>query len=279
MVLQPPAERSYSSYGQAFNAVNEHAAKEGYAVSKLRSKIDRKEPPTIRKVWLRCDKSGTHTPKNLKRQTGSRKVDCPFQAIISRAEDDSWVVRIKEPNHNHEASRAPVSHPAHRKRSDDTVATIQRMVDAECSPRQILSTLLAQESITITSQDIYNEIKAHRKQKLGGLSPTQALLLALEEYGIDENGQSNPDREYYHEKKLGNDNKLSHLFFAHPASISLLKKYPDVLLLDCTYKTNKYKMPLLHICGVTNLGTTFSIGFAFLSAEREEDYSWAIGIL
>ena len=48
------------------------------------------------------------------------------------------------------------------------------------------------------------------------------------------------------------------------------------MLLDCTYKTNKYKMPLLDIVGVDACQRSFCIAFAFLSGEDEGDYMWAL---
>jgi hypothetical protein len=51
---------------------------------------------------------------------------------------------------------------------------------------------------------------------------------------------------------------------------------PDVLMMDCTYRTNKYKLPLLHILGCTNLQTFFSAGFCFLRNETQLDYHWAV---
>lgn len=64
--------------------------------------------------------------------------------------------------------------------------------------------------------------------------------------------------------------------FAHPDSLLYLEAYPDVLLLDCTYKTNKHKMPLLDIIGVDACQRSFCVAFAFLSGEAEHDYSWAL---
>ncbi|KAK0368430.1 mutator-like element, partial [Colletotrichum limetticola] len=48
------------------------------------------------------------------------------------------------------------------------------------------------------------------------------------------------------------------------------------MLLDCTYKTNKYGMPLLDIVGVDACQRSFCIAFAFLSGETEDDYTWAL---
>ena len=58
--------------------------------------------------------------------------------------------------------------------------------------------------------------------------------------------------------------------------MQILKRFPDVILIDNTYKTNRYKMPLLNIVGITNLNTTFISGIAFLGGEEEADYLWAL---
>ncbi|KAJ3453177.1 hypothetical protein MRS44_018832 [Fusarium solani] len=44
----------------------------------------------------------------------------------------------------------------------------------------------------------------------------------------------------------------------------------------CTYKTNRYGMPLLDIIGVDACQRSFCIAFAFLSGEEEQDYLWAL---
>ncbi|XP_058216857.1 protein FAR1-RELATED SEQUENCE 5-like [Rhododendron vialii] len=72
------------------------------------------------------------------------------------------------------------------------------------------------------------------------------------------------------------DVHLTHLFFAHPSSIALTKSYPYVFAMDCTYKTNKYKMPLLDIVGVSSFNGSFYSCFAFMQKEEEGDYVWAL---
>ena len=76
--------------------------------------------------------------------------------------------------------------------------------------------------------------------------------------------------------KKDDNNRIQNLFFAHQKQIELLLANPDVLLMECTYRTNKHKLPLLHILGCTNLQTFFSAGFCFLSNETHADYHWAI---
>ncbi|KAG5547941.1 hypothetical protein RHGRI_013579 [Rhododendron griersonianum] len=56
----------------------------------------------------------------------------------------------------------------------------------------------------------------------------------------------------------------------------MTKSYSNVFVMDCTYKTNKYKMPLLDIIGVSSFNSSFYSCFAFLAKEGEGDYIWAL---
>ena len=79
--------------------------------------------------------------------------------------------------------------------------------------------------------------------------------------------------------QLDQDGHITLLFFAHPESLVLLKRYPEVLLMDCTYKTNHFHMPLLDILGSTGLHQTFFTAFVFLLGETKEDYTSALRML
>ncbi len=59
----------------------------------------------------------------------------------------------------------------------------------------------------------------------------------------------------------------------------MYKQHPDVLLLDSTYKTNRFNMPLLNICAITGSNKVIQVGLVFLSFEKESDYNWAISCL
>ncbi|XP_052193761.1 uncharacterized protein LOC127802110 [Diospyros lotus] len=46
--------------------------------------------------------------------------------------------------------------------------------------------------------------------------------------------------------------------------------------MDCTYKTNRYRYPLLQIVGVTSTELTFPVAFAFMDHEYEDNYTWVM---
>ena len=66
------------------------------------------------------------------------------------------------------------------------------------------------------------------------------------------------------------------LFLVDMRSVEYLNQHPDILLLDCTYKTNKFDMPLLDILGVDNHNHGFSISVCFLDSEVKDNYKEAI---
>ena len=49
--------------------------------------------------------------------------------------------------------------------------------------------------------------------------------------------------------------------------------------MDNTYKMNRYKLPLLHIVGVTPWHTTFTSAYCFMSTESSMDYTWVLEAL
>lgn len=51
-----------------------------------------------------------------------------------------------------------------------------------------------------------------------------------------------------------------------------------MLILDSTYKTNKYRLSLLEMVGVTSIEKIYSVGFAFLESEKEENVTWALEV-
>ncbi|KAI9913219.1 hypothetical protein PsorP6_006226 [Peronosclerospora sorghi] len=83
------------------------------------------------------------------------------------------------------------------------------------------------------------------------------------------------DQKYRFKYETDAQDRVTHLFFAHPIAIDLLHQYPQALLEDCTYKTNRFGMPLLHVVGLTSVYSSFSVCFVFMKNEDKESYKWA----
>ncbi|KAI5652931.1 hypothetical protein M9H77_30118 [Catharanthus roseus] len=54
------------------------------------------------------------------------------------------------------------------------------------------------------------------------------------------------------------NNVLSDIVVAHPTLIAMIRTWPYILIMDTTYKMNKYNMPLLECVGMTATGNNFT---------------------
>ncbi|XP_028077050.1 uncharacterized protein LOC114279072 [Camellia sinensis] len=72
---------------------------------------------------------------------------------------------------------------------------------------------------------------------------------------------------------------VTDLFWAHPVSLDLLRTFPCVLIMGYTYMTNRYRLPLFEIVGMTLTQMIFSVAFAYLQIERVDNYAWALQTL
>ncbi|GAU48047.1 hypothetical protein TSUD_272250 [Trifolium subterraneum] len=83
--------------------------------------------------------------------------------------------------------------------------------------------------------------------------------------------------KYFHKcRTIGDSTTIQDIFWAHPESIKLFNTFPTVLMMDSTYKTNKYKMPLFEIVGVTSTEKSYNVGFAYIANEKEDNFVWAL---
>ena len=90
----------------------------------------------------------------------------------------------------------------------------------------------------------------------------QQLLNHLYEYTYIAAHKSYPDTDI-----------VKDILWAHLASIELLHAFSQMFIMDCTYKTNMHRLPLMEIVGITSTDMTFSIAFACLEVKWEDNFS------
>ncbi|TVY74433.1 PKS-NRPS hybrid synthetase [Fusarium oxysporum f. sp. cubense] len=218
-----------------------------------------------------CDRRRNHpiVSRERQRKTTTRTTGCEFSVLAKENKDRStWTLRHRSESrfslHNHEPSQDTTAHPVLRTMSKEHLSQLTGLANAGIAPKEI-RTFMRQNTDTIaTQQDIYNRIADARREVCQGQSSINALADQLFREG------------FWSQFQTGPDGRVKAVLFAHPESVAYLQAYPDVLILDCTYKTNKYGMPLLDLIGVDSCQRSFCVAFAFLSGECEEDYFWAL---
>ena len=67
-------------------------------------------------------------------------------------------------------------------------------------------------------------------------------------------------------------NKIKRMFFVNKNVVKIFIKNLNVLIIDCTYKINKYKIFLITIADQILLKITFLIDFVFLLNEKQINF-------
>jgi hypothetical protein len=161
---------------------------------------------------------------------------------------------VSNPAHNHPSSLDPTAHTANHWLSESLFEEMKKLGNAGLKPSVILAALKKthpNETILATISTIYTARKKATQQMLQGISPIVHLNKTLQ------------NSEFTTTARTDDDGNLTGLFFCHSCSIKLLCSYHYICFLDCTYKTNKYKMPLLHISGITGANKSFVLPFVF----------------
>jgi len=120
----------------------------------------------------------------------------------------------------------------------------------------------------VIPQDIANMRNTARRRELSAQTVMEALFARLEEDGFYYRWESDPETQ-----------RLLYMFWAHPRTLELFRRHPEIIGMDCTYKTNKYKLPLLNVIVLTGFNTVLPVAQCWLPREREEDYLWAMNTL
>ncbi len=116
----------------------------------------------------------------------------------------------------------------------------------------------------IKTREMYNIQTQMRRNKSRFMTSMQELIHQLDD----------DDWTYVFQKN--SRNQITHFFFSKRSSQSILKTNYKVLIINCIYKTNKYKMSLKIIRVETSLHKTFYVNFCFMTKEKLIDYVWIL---
>jgi hypothetical protein len=270
-MLPPPQIGPFESSDQAVDALQTWARSQGYAV--VRHKPSNYINNMPRRYEVVCARGGKgYVPEGAGlREAGTRKTGCPFKIKFVRRKveyDDLWGVEIMHGEHNHEATE-PRSFPEHRKLPLDQHEHVTGWRNfIGLTARTIREALVVTaDDCLATEKDINNHIaKAHLKE-LGTHTATQAVCHYLQEKGIR------------HAKRLDDDNHLEWLIVLVDKGLETWASCSDVMMMDLTYKTNRFNLKLLEICGITSVGTVFPVAWALMPQESGRAFSWCLGHL
>ncbi|KAE8181014.1 hypothetical protein CF336_g9072 [Tilletia laevis] len=276
-MLPPPIDTTFDSSDDAKAYQQTWAEAHGYALVTSRS------AKGGRYLYFICDRGGEYRntrkiqDEDRQRKHSTRKNSCSFRSRIflkvGTNGEEIWSIAVDCAEHSgHEASVSTLAHPILRRFDVASREQVLDMVRHGTSARQIVP-FLAQRvpPLLVTAKDVSNLIQTHRREKLQGLAPSEALLDWLVE-------QKWPHRTLL-TRISGETHRLDGLLFSHPKALKLLHRFGTVITVDATYNTNQNRMPLLHFVGLTSSNRSFTAALAFLPDETTMTYMWSFNAL
>ncbi|XP_057452685.1 uncharacterized protein LOC130744527 [Lotus japonicus] len=210
--------------------------------------------------------------KNVGKQLGFviiiRRSDCGSKGRGSKGRQLAILVceMSVRGDHNHAPAETLVGHAYAGRLTSQEKDMVGKMVYNKVKSGNMLLALKDVNPQNLTTiRQVYNEWMTHIRAKRGQLSEMQHLMRLLEE-----------DKYTHWSRTEEGSTVIRSLLWAHPVSIQLFNQFPTVVLLDSTYKTNKYRIPLLEMVGMTSVGFTYTIAFGYMCNEREPKVTWAL---
>ncbi|CAJ2665946.1 unnamed protein product [Trifolium pratense] len=218
---------------------------------------------------LGCERGGEYKERKRKlknEDTATRKCNCRFRLRGYFLSTQVWSLNVVNGEHNHELSNNHEGHILAGRLQPEEKEVVCELTRNLVAPKNILSTLKGRNPETkISMKAVYNARQRLKKELRGEMTEMQQLMKCCE------------SNKYFHKcRTVGDSTTIQDIFWAHPESVILFNTFPTVLMLDSTYKTNKYKMPLFEIVGVTSTEKSYNVGFAYIANEKEEDFIWAL---
>ncbi|KAG1472311.1 hypothetical protein G6F56_001610 [Rhizopus delemar] len=187
----------------------------------------------------------------------SKKKECPWNIFASctKADGNKWTVKMKNSyidSHNH-----PIA------------------IDKTIYHAYLRFVKESDENAKMEVKDIYN----HRQKYLHLPSSTDEMQKLLEFFA------GNNYIARYREDPVTKE--LKSMFVTTKHSIEKARRFPEVVVIDTTYKMNLNQMPVVNIVGVDNISSeygssslkTFFIATVIVSDEKTITFDWILQIL
>jgi MULE transposase domain len=253
---------SYSSFTTLEQAAQDAAKRDGFMI--IKKSTEYSSDRVMMGGCIRCYKSG----KRHGDIRASAKTECPFYAWYRRhpATGVYFFNSNHKMTHNHVMDMDSTTMSAVARRFIPTqVELITRMRSLQVPVPLILEELSKTTDIMFNNKDVYNCLQRSKKMEIDGLSEVQQLLREV---------RNNPD--FVCQAGKGHENRLSWFTFANRQAMERYQSLNFVLLMDSTYKTNRFNMPLLIISAVNPFGTSYIIACCLMQNETAESYEFAL---
>ncbi|KAI5669377.1 hypothetical protein M9H77_19230 [Catharanthus roseus] len=176
---------------------------------------------------------------------------------------ENWQLFVHNERHNHKIAIYSQGHAQSARLTEEWLHQTEQFRKSHVLPRNILRFFQEQD---IGCAKIYNVVAKIKRNQMQGRNTVEQVLCLSAERGYT----------VFYRNGEEDSNVLSDIVVAHPTSIAMIRTWPYVLIMDTTYKTNEYKMPLLECVGMTPTGKNFTVATTFICNEQATTYRWVL---
>ncbi|KAI5674330.1 hypothetical protein M9H77_14694 [Catharanthus roseus] len=179
---------------------------------------------------------------------------------------ENWQLFVHNGRHNHKIVVYHHDHAQATRLTKEQLQQTEQFRKSHVPPRNILQFFREQGvGCAVSAQKIYNIVAKIKKNRMQGRNTVEEVLCLSAQKGYT---------VFY--RKREESNVFSDIVVTHPTSIAMIRTWPYVLIMDITYKTNKYNMPLLDAVGMTPTGKNFIVATTFMCNEQAMTYKWVL---
>jgi hypothetical protein len=266
----PHYQQYYADLHDVHKALQAFATMHQFAVARTNGNMIKGE------CYFKCAKGGKPSPQPAPMSTATTvKTDCPWQIYTSRERRGNHIGQwtVKPPTlatwftHNHPPLPDMANSAKRKAEIKEQRNYILNAINDNVATPLILSHLHSTHPnglSLIRDHDIWHMGYVMRKTARAGRSAVESAVR-----DIHINGD-------IHYPFLNDQRELIGLFYSTHTARTLAHRFPTIIFLDCTYKTNRYRLNMLHFCGFTSTNKTFTIAVMFMIRETREWYELAL---
>lgn len=266
VIPEPEGHLEFDTHEEAYLYYKEYAKSVGFGTAKLSSRRSRASKEFIDAKFSCIRYGNKQQSDDAINPRPSPKIGCKASMHVKRNQNGKWYVCSFVKDHNHEL----LPEQAHFFRSHRNVETLKD--DMRLRKRKILSAgskqLCAYQSVEVLEGYIRNQYDKGRFLSLE--NGDAQVLLNFCMHMQDENPK------FYYDVDLNEEHKLRNVFWVSSKGVEDYQYFSDVISVDTTYISAKYKIPLVTFVGVNNHMQPTLLGCALIADETLHTFLWLI---
>ncbi|XP_071720386.1 protein FAR1-RELATED SEQUENCE 4-like [Rutidosis leptorrhynchoides] len=258
---EPQEHIEFDSNESAYEYYKEYAKSVGFGTAKLSSRRSRASKEFIDAKFSCIRYGNKQQSDDAINPRPSPKIGCKASMHVKRKPNGKWYIHSFVKDHNHELLPSQSHFFRSHRNSEHN--------DSKLRKKTILSSMSKRHGeYQCSGLETYIRDQNDRGRRLileeGDAQILLELLVTLQE--------ENPKNFY--SVDLNEENQLRNVFWVDAKGIDDYKNFCDVVSLDTTYFTNKYKIPLVLFIGVNQHCQPTLLGCALIADETVATFAW-----